>query len=137
MVDRAPKGETLREIADRHGRSYDTVRKQWARHPDWPAPIGKRGRWHVYDSAAVDRVIGEHFARPAVQLQPRRLYTAQQLEEAGAGITAGTIRADLSRGRWPQPDSTDDGVNRWYGTTATAALAQRRSYKRSVDGTLG
>lgn len=72
-----------------------------------------------------------HIARAAVELEPERLYTAQQLEEAGIGITSSTIRADLTRRRWPQPDSTEGGVNRWHGRTVTDTMAKRRSYKRA------
>ncbi|MFE9645301.1 hypothetical protein ACFYO0_14530 [Streptomyces sp. NPDC006365] len=69
----------------------------------------------------------------AVELEPRRLYTAQQLEDAGIGIEAGTIRADLTRGRWPEPDDTEGGVNRWYYATVTTALTTRRSYRQTQD----
>lgn len=134
MVGRRPPGtETLREIAARHRRAYNTVRNQWAAHPDWPDPVGKDGRSKLYDTAAVDVVITRHFARPAAALEPRRLYTATELEDAGAGVTAGTIRADVSRGRWPVPDDTTDGVNRWRGSTATRALAARRGYHRRAE----
>ena len=133
MVD-TPKPETLREIAVRHGRAYNTLRNQWARHPDWPAPVGKRGQAHAYDPAAVDAVIAKHFARTDAGLEPRRLYTARELEAAGVGVTAGTIRADMTRGRWPAPDDTEGGVNRWYGATATKALKGRRGYRRGEEG---
>ncbi|MFF1416554.1 hypothetical protein [Streptomyces sp. NPDC058280] len=138
MVDRpAAAGETLREIAARHGRAYDTLRTQWSRHPDWPPPIGKRGRSQVYDSAAVDRVIAKHFQRSATKLEPRRLYTAREIETA-TKITAATIRADQSKKRadgtprWPAPDDTSETANRWYGATITKALKGRRSYGRAA-----
>jgi hypothetical protein len=134
MVEPPTEGETLREIAARHGRAYNTLRNQWSRHPAWPDPLPeKRGRSYVYDPAAVDRVIAEHFERQAVELEPRRLYTAREIETL-TGVTAATIRADQSRDRWPAPDDTSGGVNRWTGATATQALEGRRGYRRSTEG---
>lgn len=129
MVAPHTPGETLAEAAARHGRSLDTARNHWSRHPDWPAPLGKRGRAHVYDPAAVDAFV----ARQLPDLEAARLYTARDLEAAGLGIKAATIRADQSKGRWPEPDDTTGGANRWYGSTVKAALAGRRSYRRTSD----
>lgn len=50
------------------------------------------------------------------------------------GVTAGTIRAGLTRSRWPDPDDTTGGANRWTGATATQALVGRRGYRRSAEG---
>ncbi|MGW1071552.1 hypothetical protein [Streptomyces sp. NPDC002537] len=119
----------LAEIASRYDRSLPTV-KRWSTESGWPDPTGKRGRWLEYDPVAVDEWVRKNIARPTVELEPGRLYTAQQLEAVGAGITAETIRADLSRDRWPRPDSTDDGVNRWLGSTVMSALAKRRGYRK-------
>lgn len=132
MVDRP--GIITPEIAETYGVSIHTVTKTWAQHPAWPAPAGKRGRYKEYDRQAVAAFVREHGTRQAVALEPRRLYTAQQLEDVGIGIKAGTIRADLARGRWPEPDDTSDGVNRWKGATVTTALTGRRSYRRSTEG---
>lgn len=122
--------ETFQEIADRTNRPVSTVRNTWSRHPEWPAPLEqKRGRWNQYDRAAVDAFIRNHIDRDTVDLEPERLYTARELEAAGIGITAGTIRADRTRGRWPAPDDTQDGINRWRGDTATEALKGRRGYR--------
>jgi hypothetical protein len=132
MVDRPP--ETAADIAARTGRPLSTVKNTWRRHPDWPKPLPeKRGRWVQYDPDAVDQFIRDHIERQAVELEPRRLYTAPELEAAGIGITAGTIRADLTRRRWPEPDDTEGGTNRWYGATVTAALQSRRGYRRAKD----
>lgn len=123
--------ETVAEIAERTGRPRTTVANTWTRHPDWPAPLPqRRGRWRLYDPDAVDAFLRAHIDRHAVDLDPARLYTARELEAAGVGVTAATIRADRSRGRWPEPDDVDHGVNRWTGATATAALAARRTYRR-------
>ncbi|MGA5486685.1 hypothetical protein ACPCK1_02790 [Streptomyces pseudogriseolus] len=124
--------ETVAEIAARLGRPTTTVSKTWTRHPAWPAPLEqRRGRWRLYDPDAVDAFVRDHIDRHAPELDPARLYTARELEDAGVGITAGTIRADRTRGRWPDPDDTSGGVNRWTGATATKALAARRPYRQT------
>lgn len=124
-----PTGETLPEIAARHGRALNTLKTVWTRHPDWPAPIGKHGRYNVYDPTAVDAVITEHFARPQVELEPDRLYTARELGEA-LGISHLTINADVKRGRIPPADDTTQRAHRWYGRTVmTAVNARHRSGK--------
>lgn len=131
MVDTL-NGETYAEIAARHGRAVTTVRNQWARHPQWPEPIGRRGRHLIFDPAAVDQVIADHIERPTAALEDRRLYTAREIEEA-TGISAATIRADRSKGRWPEPDDDSGRAHRWYGATVTQLLAERRSYRKSSD----
>ncbi|MGD6761366.1 helix-turn-helix transcriptional regulator [Streptomyces sp. BH097] len=131
MVEPTSQGETLAEIADRYGRAYNTVRNQWARHEAWPAPLPeRRGRFLVYDRAAVDQAVVEHFIRPTAELEPRRLYTAREIEDA-TGVTAATIRADRSKGRWPAPDDTSGRAHRWYGKTVMTAVSARRSYGRT------
>ncbi|WP_435643377.1 hypothetical protein ACR9VJ_18185 [Streptomyces sp. H49] len=132
MVERP--GLIAPEIAERYDVSTHTVTKTWTRHPAWPAPAGKRGRYNEYDAAAIDTFVRTHIERQAVTLEPERLYTAQQLEDAGIGIKAGTIRADLTRDRWPEPDDTEHGVNRWKGQTVMTAMAGRRGYRRSTEG---
>ncbi|MCX4538348.1 hypothetical protein [Streptomyces sp. NBC_01669] len=48
-------------------------------------------------------------------------------------ISAATIRADVSKGRWPAPDDTNGPANRWYGSnTITAALTGRCGYRRAT-----
>ncbi|MFJ6659693.1 hypothetical protein ACIQNG_25570 [Streptomyces sp. NPDC091377] len=131
MVDRP--GLINPEIAAKYGVSLHTVTKSWGQHPHWPAPVGKRGRYKEYLARDVARFVRDHIERETVDLEPHRLYTAQQLEAAGIGIKAGTIRADLTRDRWPEPDDTADGVKRWAGATAMRALASRRGYRRSTS----
>jgi hypothetical protein len=106
MVDPEAKLQRLitPEIAELYGRSTHTVTKAWAAHPEWPAPVGKRGRYNEYDAEQVAAFVRAHAARHADDLEPDRLYTAQQIGDA-AGISAGTIRADVSKGRWPAPDA--------------------------------
>ncbi|MEV5472766.1 helix-turn-helix transcriptional regulator [Streptomyces sp. NPDC052207] len=129
MVNAATEGETLKEIAARHGRAYNTVRAHWSRHPDWPAPIDKRGRENLYDPAAVDAVIARHFVRTATELEARRLYTAREIEDL-TGVSAATIRADRSKGRWPAPDDTSNRAHRWLGAAVSKALEGRRGYRK-------
>lgn len=119
------------EIAEAYDVSLHTVTKTWARHPQWPAPVDRRGRYNEYSAQDIADFVRDHIARQAPALEPTRLYTARQLEAAGVGITASTIRADRARGRWPAPDDTAGGVNRWTGATATEALEGRRSYRKS------
>ncbi|MFE9906427.1 hypothetical protein [Streptomyces achromogenes] len=132
MVDRP--GLITPEIAEQYGVSKDTVTKAWAQHPAWPAPAGKRGRYKEYAAQDIADFVRDHVQRQAVELEPRRLYTAQQLEDAGVGIKAGTIRADLARDRWPEPDDTEHGVNRWYGQTVMTVMTGRRGYRRGTEG---
>lgn len=124
-------GETLAEAADRHGRAYNTLRNQWSRHPEWPAPIGKHGRSKLYNPAAVDAWVRAHVDRPPVDLERHHLYTARELEDAGI-IKAVTIRSDMHHGRWPEPDRTGGGKNRWFGQTVIDALADRRAWGRQT-----
>ncbi|WP_217545588.1 hypothetical protein [Streptomyces sp. GbtcB6] len=135
MVDRP--GMIAPEIAEHYGVGIHTVTKTWAQHEAWPASVGKRGRYKEYAAADIDAFVREHVQRQAVTLEPKRLYTAQQLEDAGIGITAGTIRADLTRDRWPEPDDTENGVNRWKGKTVTAVMATRRGYRRTQSDKSG
>ncbi|WP_122614502.1 hypothetical protein [Streptomyces sp. Tu 4128] len=127
------------EIAERYDMSIHTVTKSWSAHPAWPAPVDRRGRYKEYAAEDVSAFVRDHVDRQAVTLEPRRLYTAQQLEDAGIGIKASTIRADLSRSRkpdqprrWPEPDDTSDGVNCWTGETVTTALTTRRGYRKNA-----
>ncbi|AEW94617.1 MULTISPECIES: hypothetical protein [Streptomycetaceae] len=117
------------EIAERYGRSADTVSKQWSTREEWPRPVGKRGRWLEYDALEVAAFVRDHVERELVSLDPQRLYTAQEIE-AATGIKAATIRADRSRGRWPDPDDTEHGAQRWSGRAVSAVLATRRGYRR-------
>ncbi|WDO09940.1 hypothetical protein ME763_32135 [Streptomyces murinus] len=129
MVD-TPPGQTYAEIAAQYGRADTTIRNQWARHPDWPKPLPeKRGRFAQFDPAAVTRFVAKHVDSKVIDLEPRRLYTAREIEQL-TGVTTGTIRADRSRGRWPAPDDRSSRAHRWYGATVTKALAGRRGYRQ-------
>lgn len=134
MVDRP--GLTTPEIADMYSVSLHTVTKSWAQHPEWPDALGKRGRYKEYAVQDIAAFVHDHVSRRTVDLEPQRLYTAQELEQAGIGITAKTIQADMSRHRWPRPDRTVGGVHRWYGQTAANTMNSRRGYhRRQSSGT--
>ncbi|MEV7871490.1 hypothetical protein AB0P17_36570 [Streptomyces sp. NPDC088124] len=137
MVDTPPPpGETLREIAARYGRSYETLRTL-AKRPGWPTPNGRKGGAYTYDPADVDPIATAAYRRPAA-LAPRRLYTAREIATA-TGISAGTIRADRTKTRadgtprWPAPDDTTGPAHRWYGRTVTAELERRHAYRRTTQ----
>ncbi|MEV4974433.1 hypothetical protein [Streptomyces scopuliridis] len=139
MVNTPPAaGETLREIAARYDRDYETVRAL-AKRPGWPKPIGKQGRAYTYDPAEVDPIASAAYERPAVNLKPTRLYTAREIE-AATGITTATIRADQTKvradgtPRWPAADDTTQPAHRWYGRTVLSELRNRRAYRRSSEG---
>lgn len=132
MVER-PDTLTVPEIAAAYDRSPHTITKLWARHPEWPASTGRRGQHKTYDADAVAAFVREHIERPPVALEPARLYTAKEIEQL-TGITAATIRADRSKGRWPAPDDTQGRAHAWKGSTVTQALAGRRSYRKTQEG---
>ncbi|MGI5133858.1 MULTISPECIES: helix-turn-helix transcriptional regulator [unclassified Streptomyces] len=86
----------------------------------------------TYDAASVAAFVRDHVDRPAVELEPRRLYTAREIEDL-TGVKAATIRSDRTRGRWPAPDDESERAHRWYGATVTRALAGRRGYHKADD----
>ena len=73
----------------------------------------------------MDGSVTEHVDRQAADLEPLRLYTGREIEQL-TGATAVTIRADRSKGRWPEPDDNSSRAHRWYCATITEALAGRR-----------
>ncbi|GAA0705222.1 hypothetical protein GCM10010193_70350 [Kitasatospora atroaurantiaca] len=130
MVEQPAEGETVEEIAARYDVHRTTVQKNWTRHPDWPQPTGKRGRWLVYDPAAVDTWHDTRNTRPPAGLLPGRQYTAIEIE-AATGFTSANIRAALSKGTWPPPEGKSSRANTWSGATVETAIAARRSYRKA------
>ncbi|MFE6225469.1 helix-turn-helix transcriptional regulator [Streptomyces sp. NPDC057854] len=125
---------TFAEIAAHYGKSprYVAENPRWGRHPDWPAPTGKRGRSLEFAPAAVASFVDEHHTRDTVQLAPDRLYTVAEIAEA-TGLRPDSIRADISRGRWPAPDTEGEGQpSLWTGSTVAEHLANRRAYRRAT-----
>lgn len=131
MVADQRKGIIAPEIAELYGRALTTVTGTWRNHPDWPAPVGRRGRYVEYDRAAVDAVVRAHFLRetPESTGDPDDLLTIADIVEH-TGLKRGTVDADISRGRMPPPDDTKDGVKRWRRATIDTAMQGRRGYHR-------
>jgi hypothetical protein len=127
----ATRGIIAPEIAERYGRAVATVTGTWRKHPDWPEPIGKRGRWAEYDAEAVDQVVRRLFVRaaPPAEGDPNDLLTIADIVTY-TGLARGTIDADLSRGRWAPPDDEEHGVRRWKRATVDQLLSGRRGYRR-------
>jgi hypothetical protein len=124
------------EIAELYGRALDTVKETWRKHPDWPAPVGRRGRWAEYDAAAVDELVRRVFLRePAPPVgDPDDLLTVADIAEY-TGLARGTIAADISRARWRDPDEDEHGVKRWRRSTVDEIMRGRRGYhRRTADG---
>ncbi|NJP93926.1 hypothetical protein HCN51_31580 [Nonomuraea sp. FMUSA5-5] len=119
------------EIAERYGRALTTVTGTWRNHPEWPKPVGRRGRWAEYDADQVDAVVRGHLLRtpPAPAANPDELLTIAQIVEV-TGLKRGTIDGDISRGRWPEPDDQEYGVKRWKRGTVDQVMAGRRGYRR-------
>ncbi|WP_280246720.1 hypothetical protein [Nocardia abscessus] len=131
--DHAAGGIIAPEIAARYGRELSTIQRQWMVRPEWPASIGKRGRWNEYDAAEVEQVVRAHFVRaatPASEGGPDDLLTVAQIAEY-TGLAEATVRADISRGRINrQADDDSEGVKRWRRSTIDAAMRGRRRYAR-------
>lgn len=120
---------TTPEIAEHYGRAVTTVQTGWTQHPDWPAPIGKRGRWNEYDQEAVATWVRTHATRtaPTSAGDPAALLTAAEIADEHQ-LARATVRADISRGRMPDPDEVRDGVRLWRRDTIAAHMARRHSY---------
>lgn len=80
----------------------------------------------------MDQFVADHVTRQAAELEPRRLYTAREIE-ALTGITAATIRAERSKGHWPDADDTSQRAHRWTGQTVMTVMTGRRGYRRSTE----
>ncbi|QLY31255.1 hypothetical protein H0264_02460 [Nocardia huaxiensis] len=122
------------EIAASYGRAVSTVQQQWMTNEHWPPVVGKRGRWNEYDAAEVAAVVSEHFVREYQGAgHPDDLLTVAEIAEY-TGLSGGTIRADISRGRIRRdPDDHTDGVKRWKRSTIDAAMEGRRRYTRPSE----
>lgn len=134
MVTQQPRRIIAPEIAALYGRELTTVTGTWRRHPDWPAPTGRRGRWAEYDAAAVDAVVKEHFLRQPLQSSgdPEDLLTIADIVTY-TGLARGTVDGDISRGRIPPADDTEHGVKRWRRSTIDTAMQGRRGYHRRAQ----
>lgn len=131
----APGGRLIQaEIAARYGVSEAAVRL-YRRRPEWPAPSGKRGRHQEFDAGEVAAAMHAITARPASEAGADPEELLDIAAAAGeAGISHRTIRADISRGRWPQPDDTGNGVKRWKRSTVITTMRARQRYRRGGSG---
>lgn len=125
-------GVILPEIAKRYGRALKTV-TWWRWRYEWPEPTGKRGRWDEYDPDQVDQAVALILREPAEEADPDELLDAKGAA-AEAGIAYGTVRADISRERWPAPDADEFGVKRWKRRTVRDEMASRRPNRRRRPG---
>ncbi|MFJ4653891.1 helix-turn-helix transcriptional regulator [Nocardia sp. NPDC088792] len=125
-----PKALIAAEIAEKYGRSLVTVRR-WMTSDAWPAPLPqKRGRWLEFDADAVEQAYRENFGRDTTTVgDPDELLTPAQISEY-TGLAPGTVRADISRGRFGDPDDDAHGVRRWKRSTVDAKMAERRPRRR-------
>jgi hypothetical protein len=120
------------EIASRYDRAVTTVQKLWMPRAEWPAPVGRRGRWNEYDATEVEQAVRAHFLReeaPAAG-DPDDLLTVNEIAEY-LELAPGTVRADISRGRLQLGEPDDSaGAKRWRRRTVDAAAEGRRAYRR-------
>jgi len=118
----------LPEIAAAYGRAEETIAWWRARYP-WPERTGKRGRWDEYDPAEVAAAVRKILALAEEDADPDELLD-MKAAAAEAGISYATVRADVSKGRWPQPDDEGHGVRRWKRSAVRAEMASRRPNRR-------
>ncbi|WP_040853798.1 helix-turn-helix transcriptional regulator [Nocardia niigatensis] len=128
---------TAPEIAEKYGRALSTVQRQWKVSPDWPESIGKRGRWLEYDEVAVDEVVRSWSGRPEFDAAdrgalggPDDLLTMQEIA-AYTGLAYGTVRADVSLGKFGEPEPDAGRAKRFRRSTVDQAMRARRRYRKS------
>lgn len=125
-----PERLIIPEIAEKYGRARNTI-VLWRHKYDWPDPVGTRGRWDEFDADAVDQavqaIIGTGTAD--ADADPDELLDTRAAAEE-AGLSPATVRADISKGRWPEPDDSRFGTRRWRRSTVREAMMARRPDKR-------
>jgi hypothetical protein len=121
-------GVTVPEIAAKYGRPVKTIRT-WMYRYDWPDPVKKRGRLNEYNPGEVEAAVRAILALGGDGADMDELLD-MKTAAGEAGISYATVRADISRGRWPPPDEDRDGVKRWTRRTVRQEMASRRPNKR-------
>lgn len=126
-----PERLTAPEIAERYGRALSTIQTNWTQRDEWPAPVGRRGKWKEYDAAEVAAVVKRLYGREGNtgKGKPGDLLTVAEIADY-TGLAASTVRADVSRGRIGAADDESTGVKKWRRDTIDAAMATRRGYRR-------
>lgn len=135
-------GITVREIADRYGKSLDTVHR-WVRGPGWQdAVVGKRGAAKEFDPERVDALARELIWLPPVETEvpADRLLTLTEISEY-TGISYEDVKhmaADVS-GRGSvlgEPDDVDGRRRMWKRATVDERVrgrAKRKKPNKQVD----
>jgi transposase len=125
-------GLTYDEIAQRYGRSLSTIKQTWAKHPNWPAPIGKRGRALEFDADQVHALaVAEFLPPPPPEGDPDELLTLAEIADR-IGQPLATLegyahrRSDAEHKHWPRSVHRH-GVRYWiWGDVADHLAARRR-----------
>lgn len=125
------QGITYDEIAAKYERSVSTIRQQWATHPDWPKPIGKRGRLLEFSVDQVHALAVAHFLPPLPpEGDPDELLTLAEIAER-TGKPLSTLesyahrKGDTEHKHWPRSVHRR-GVRYWIWGDVAAHLAGRR-----------
>lgn len=129
MVTRT--GLTRPEMAARYKVSERTVRR-WCAEPDWPAPIGKRGKFEEYDREQADAAAARRQQRAEpVDAGPRLLTTTEiaQLYHLDPGTVRG-YASSTARNILGDPDAVRDGVKLYRADRVAVIMAGRRRYRR-------
>lgn len=125
------RGLIVPEIARKYGKTDLAVRHRWIQNPEWPAPIGRRGRYKEYDEQAVEAAVKKLYTRaePEATGSPDDLLTIGEIATY-TKLSNATIYSDIKRGRWRDPDKTEDGVRMWKRETVDAIVKGRRRYTK-------
>lgn len=125
------QGITYDEIAAKYGRSASTIRQQWATHPDWPTPSGKRGRSLEFNADQVHVLaVAVFLPPPPPEGDPDELLTLAEIADR-TGQPLSTLegyahrQSDTEHKHWPRSVHRD-GVRYWIWGDVAAHLAARR-----------
>lgn len=125
-------GLTYDEIAAKYERSPSTIRQQWATHPDWPTPIGKRGRSLEFSADQVNALAVAEFLPPEPpEGDPDELMTLSEIADR-TGKPLSTLESyahrqnDTEHKHWPPRAGHRNGTNLWRWGDVAAHLAGRR-----------
>lgn len=129
---------TIPEIAGRYGRTVRQV-EYWRQRYDWPEPAGRRGRYDEFDPGEIDQAVHAILSIPQDDADPDELLNVNEAA-AEAGISPGTVRANMSKARkgnpskWPGPDGEKDGRTAWKRSTIRAFMMTKKPNKQRKPG---